>query len=337
MLRQIETKKLRPLLYGFSYDTSGAQSVTIGKDDVSSTADAGAGRITINHRIPGRRGCVSVGSAFTSVGNGAMCASNADTSLGSYSQFNMTDNTPTAVDGLGNGISLTYGTSNSDRVRPQLLKATFPKPRIVCASITSAGVVSQGSNDFACTKSATGVYTITFKRAFAKTPIVIGNIIDATGSYFTVTSVTAAGCVIATWNGTPTAADRAFHIWAIGSGGRDEVGRKMVPVMAPFRNPRLEAYRIDYTAGVPAYGLGGEDATGVPTDNGTGDFTIVFKEKFALAPIVVAAAATSGNVITLNSVSTTSARMVVFNAGGSAVDNINAHVFVLGSDSTDGF
>lgn len=336
MLREITTKKLRPVLYGFSFDTSGSQSVTIGKDDVSSTADPGAGRITINHRIPGRRGCVSVGSAFTSVGNGSMCASNPDSSLGSYSQFNMTESTPTATDGVGNGITLIYNSPTTDRVREQIVLGRFTKPRIAVANIASTGVVNSGINDFSCTKTATGTYTITFKRSFGKTPIVVVTPNDASISYATVTSVTAAGCVVATWTALPAAADRGFHLWVYGSAGRDEVGRKNVPVLAPFRLPRMEAYRVNYSGGTPSYGLGAEDATGNPTDNGTGDFTITFKEKFAQAPIIIAAAATSGNSVTLTSVTATSARMRVHNAAGVAAD-INAHVLVLGSDATDGY
>lgn len=337
MLREITTKKLRPILYGFSFDTSGSQSVTIGKDDVSSTADPGPGRITINHRVSGRRGCVSVGAAFTSVGNGSMCASNPDSTAGSYSQFNMTESTPTATDGVGNGISLIYQSTNTDRIREQLVLGRFSKPRIIVANIASSGTVNSGINDFACTKTATGVYTITFKRSFGKTPIVVATPNDASLSYATVTSVTASGCVVATWTAVPAAADRGFHIWVYGSAGRDEIGRKNVPVLAPFRLPRLEAYRVDFSAGVPGYGLGAEDATGAPTDNGgLGDFTITFKEAFKQAPIIIAAAATSGNAVTLTSVTATSARMTVHSAAGAAAD-VNAHVLVLGSDATDGF
>lgn len=336
MLREIATKKLRPILYGFSFDTSGSQSVTIGKDDVASTADPGAGRITINHRLSGRRGCVSVGAAFTSVGNGSMCASNPDSTAGSYSQFNMTESTPTATDGVGNGISLIYQSTNTDRIREHLVLGRFSKPRIIVANIASSGTVNSGINDFACTKTATGVYTITFKRSFGKTPIVVATCNDASLGFATVTSVTAAGCVVATWTAAPAAADRGFHIWVYGSAGRDEIGRKNVPVLAPFRLPRLEAYRVDYSAGTPSYAIGAGDATGNPTDNGTGDFTITFKEAFKQAPIIIAAAATSGHTVTLTSVTATTARMTVHSAAGAAAD-INAHVLVLGSDASDGF
>lgn len=335
MLREITTKKLRPVLYGFSFNTT-AQSVTIGKDDVSSTVDPGAGRITINHRLPGRRGCVSVGAAFTSVGNGSMCASNPDSSSGSYSQFNMTESTPTATDGVGNGISLIYQSTTTDRIREQMLLGRFSKPRIIAANIASTGAVNSGINDFSCTKGATGVYTITFKRSFGKTPIVVATCNDASLSFATVTSVTAAGCVVATWTAVPAAADRGFHIWVYGSAGRDEIGRKGVPVLAPFRLPRFEAYRVDYSFGVPSYAIGAQDATGNPTDNGTGDFTITFKEAFKQAPIIIAAAATSGHAVTLTSVTATTARMTVHTAAGAGAD-INAHVLVLGTDATDGF
>ena len=328
MLRQIQTDQSGLTIFPFGVTTP--STINFGRADLdfASIGSLAAGRINFNLEFPPRR-FTAVAAVYTSVANGGVASWSF---TGSQTVFlNWTDSTPTFAQGRGNALVF-GGTGDSlATTTPHVVYGSgYNAARLCGARITSAGVVSFGSTDFSCNKTATGAYTVTFKRAFSKPPIVIP-LADGTLAFPTIDSITETSCVIKTWNAAAVAADSAFHLMVYGGQGKDEIGRFPKPVMNSQRQPRLNQYYVTYSAGTPSYTIGGPQATGNPTDNGTGDFTITFAKPFRQIPVVAACTRTAGCGVRIVSVSTTSVRLLDTTAASAASDSDTA-VIVLGSD-----
>lgn len=330
MLREIKNSHLGPVL--IPIDTTSPSTINRGAADFvpSTIASAGTGRISVDYRVKAptnREVCLTL--PFQSIGNGAIATPNPI--YGQSFEMRTSENSPTATNGRAHGLILQWRSSITDVVTPQLVLGSGGSAmRLSGARVGSDGVLAFGKSDFTSAKTATGAYTITFKREFSSVPYVFATPATAT-RFVNIVAVTASQVTLTTWDGTPAAADAAFHLYVYGGQGRDEIGRFPKPVMNSQRKPRILGFRIDYSGGVPSYGLGGSDAVGVPTDNGTGDFTITFKTPFRQTPVVGASSEVFGHVVEIISASSTAIRCRTDDAGGGFLDG-KAHVMVLGSD-----
>jgi len=328
MLREIMTDQSGLTIYPFDVTTPG--TINFGRSDLnfSTIGSLGAGRINFDLEFSPRR-FTALAAIYTSVANGGVASWSF---TGSTTVFlNWTDSTPTFAQGRGNALVFAGTGDTLATVNPQTVVGSgFKAARLVGARIASDGSLTFGATDFSSVRTALGVYTITFKRAFSKPPIVIP-LANGSLAFPTIDSITSTGCVIRTWDAAAGAADAAFHLLVYGGQGSDEIGRFPKPVMNSQRMPRLNHYYVTYSGGTPSYTIGGPQATGVPTDNGVGDFTITFAKPFRQIPTIGACTRTAGAGVQIVSVSTTTLRLLVTTAAAAPSDSDTA-VVVLGSD-----
>jgi|GEM_PF-5137726 len=329
MLRELKNNHLAPFLVGF--DVTTPSTVNFGTADLvpSTITTGGVGRMNFNLRDPFRR-VVGLASPYQSVADGAIARF--DPTLGLNMGIGLTDNAaPSFANGRAVGLFLGWRNPQTDVTMAQLVQGLgFSAPRIMGGRFNTDGSVLQGAGDFTCVRTATGAYTVTFRNAFGRPPIVIPTVGTAT-QYANIVAVAANQVTITTWDATPSAADSVFHLLVYGGQGRDEVGRSPKPILNTQRAPRILGYRVDWSAGTPAYNIGGEDATGVPLDNATGDVTITFKTPFRKVPYVGLTANTAGLAASIVSVTATSLRALVYDQAGTAQDD-RLYAVVLGSD-----
>lgn len=102
-------------------------------------------------------------------------------------------------------------------------------------------------------------------------------------------------------------------------------------IKSPQRQMRMLHFRVDGT-GTASLLEGGLDAT--LTDNGVGDWTITFNEKFSRIPVVVGLSKTSATMIrcvpALGSV-----QVLGFQMDGTTASDLDCDIMVLGADVAD--
>ncbi len=97
------------------------------------------------------------------------------------------------------------------------IKGTQRLPRVLAFRVDGTGTASilEGSFDAALTDNGTGDYTLTFTKAFARTPVVVVTPIGASGDVIaTLDTISTTAVIINTWDGTDgtTAKDADFHV-----------------------------------------------------------------------------------------------------------------------------
>jgi carbon monoxide dehydrogenase subunit G len=112
-----------------------------------------------------------------------------------------------------------------------------------------------------------------------------------------------------------------------GDDSKDENWGMSRLVEVPQIKPRMECFRIS-GSGAASIALGSTDATLV--DNGTGDYSLTWTKAFAREPVVIVTAK-AGRAQVHSTATTTAARVLSFNAAGSATDD-DINVLVIGYD-----
>lgn len=338
MLRTVTQSHIRPRLIPLKFTiTASAVNYTMGRADTSATR-TGTGAATITYNTPFKRGAFVVYSQGTQ--NGGFCAGNEAT-------FGVTNCKPkilnadgtTPVDGAVDAIVLGYDNQTNDTgnlIAP--VKSTLDRSRIIWGRISgSSGNVIIGGSDFLCTRTGTGAYTITFKRAFGRAPAVIVTPVSASASVRPkVTNQTAAGCTVNLYDGTPNSVDAPYYICAVGTDSIQETGKCFYDLQNSQRHPRIVAFRFNMSAGVLSVFNNTSDLlSATKAATGTYDFTMKIPFKREYAVFCSTNNAGTPNIAQASSTSTTSTVQIVTRAAnGSALTDAVGHtdVIIIGSD-----
>jgi hypothetical protein len=330
MLRTIVNEHYRPRVVGLRYTTSGGTtaSVSTGVDNTKSATWTAAGSPLILMKEPFHRNCVVVGSHSdtTSIG-GYFIIANAPTATGI--QSGIRSNGGSQEEGSANALVFGWNNSSSTNCSPQDVLGTTAYPRIISGVMgTSTALVLVGAGDFTLTRPSTGTYTVTFKKAFSSTPVVVatGSTPNNTIRSARVTNVTATGCTVTLADNTNALANGFFHIVALGSDCRDSYGGRDKPLQNSQRKPRIIA--ATYNVG-GAMAVGAEDIT--LSTMATGDYQFIFKEPFKRAPTVIATSGSTRCEI-YEHPTATGCRIQTFTSGGSLADDSRVNFIVIGSD-----
>lgn len=336
MYSELSHAHIGALLQAFTF-TVASPTVTLGngKDDVSSSASASAGKVALTIRETGvfKRGPILLCSHGANVAGGGfgtidtLPASNVLTAE-LLSEAGAGDN------GTGYALALGWRMSNTNKGVAQLVKATFPRPVLVPMYVSSAGVVLSDLNAGTVVKNATGDYTVYFRPACSKAMAAVAVPVNATAYSAQIYALTGTSVNVKTFDTSNNAVDTAFVVLVALSKSYDLHGRGRNNILVPIRKARLVAGRVTVTAGTPAITIGG--ATGgidyAVTDNGVGDYTITFNKAFKRAPVVIPCSV--GSRVQLKSAaSTTAVTFASFNAGGAAADD-SFDFIAVGSDSS---
>jgi hypothetical protein len=334
MLREIVNKHVKPRIVPFQLTTTASTAtMNIGYGDYTVTrTGTGAGALVHRHGFY-RNGLILLSQGTT---NGGYAVYNTTAGENDNFLYSILDNAGAAAEGTAEGFCFGWDSSDLSLCKKQRVAATLNAPRIIWGKITgTTGATAIGIRDFSATRTAAGTYTVTFKKAFAFTPVVmVTGIATAAATTARITSKTAAGCTVLLAPQTGTATDADFYICAIGSDARSDAGRGRMPLQNSQRLPRIIACEITNTGGTPTLTIGGStggtDFTTL-TDNGAGDFSITVAEPFKREPAIFITTTTQRAQV--HSYAANVIRLQTRASGGAATDtNGVTHVFVIGTD-----
>lgn len=291
MLREVVNKHVKPRIVPFQVtSTASTATVDIGYGDYTATR-TGTGAITLTHRQGFSRNGIVI------LGQGSVISSyavyNSATADESAFPIELIADGGAAADGIMEGVCFGWDSSDLSICKKQRVAATQDAPRIIWGKVNgTTGAMTFGGSDFGCTRVSDGLYTITFKKAFGKTPVVFTTAINTSSTTSfpqRVFSKTAAGCSVQTATESGSANDANFYIAAIGTDGRSDSARGRLPLENSQRKPRIVAGQVTMASGTPTISIGG--ATGgadltTMTDNGAGDFSVTIAESFIREPAI---------------------------------------------------
>lgn len=321
----LRNRHLLPKLRGLTRTTTGSACTNdIGAQEYSAKSRTGTGASSHTFLQKYRRNCVCVAAVGANVADGG------------YATLGTCDVSGVALSSLGtagagddgtlHALILGWNNEYLYNTLPQEVRAYFHDGKIVRGRVTAAGTEGLGSGLYDVALSGVNTYTITFKPAFARVPVVIPTIIGATAGAYKIVSVTASRVVIETFNTSGTDTAIAFDFVAYGSASPNEIGLANADISIPGLKNEVIGGVINGSASTITIGSG--DFTLVK--NSTGDYTITFSRPFIDEPVVLLGG-TSGRVQLKSTPLSTAFTAVGFNAGGVAADDTALHFLVFGS------
>jgi len=247
----------------------------------------------------------------------------------------------TAVDGTFQAISFGFNSADLSLCQNQKVASSGNAERIIYCRVTgSSGAVVFGATDFRVTKTATGTYSVVFRRSFSQTPTVIPTGISTAGAADgRVTNLTAEGCTITMAAASTTPSDLDFYLVVVGQDSRSDAGREKSSIQSSQRKPRIVVGQITNTGGTPTLTVGGAtggiDFTNL-TDNGTGDFSVTIASPFARQPAIIVSS--TGQRANIHSFSNNIIRMQTRAGNGTLTDLTGVTSFLcIGTDVNEEF
>lgn len=337
MLRYIKNQHIKPFLLGGAVDlaTSGVPTFIHGSDDMNALTDIATGRVGMSMRTGFNRQFLEF---FTRV-NGA---SN-PTAHGIAGYLDLTnsscearirDNAGAVEDRDYNYLFCGWRSSNVDKTLLQQVLGTRHNQRLICAQVNSTGAIGLGGPTISVTKTSTGVYAVTFTRAFARQrPIVMVSPYSSgvASTTLIVSATTSASSITVNMFNAATGAaqDTSFMLIALGQDTNTLQGRQNDPITINFRKPRMLGFRITGSA-TPALAIGGVDGTVADAGAGTGDYLITFTNPFKQIPVCISTGLDPARA-QIHTATTTSVRVITSNAATTLTDS-DCNVLVIGSD-----
>ena len=331
MLRSIKYPYLDGILHPFQVNITGASAGvgSINAPLISSVSVASSAADVVLKGGTPPRPLISVSTAVSAAAVDTAVYTNPYPS-GTGLRTDIRDTSSNRLTGKVNILSLARYHKSDLRAFPlQSVQVRHLMPRVILARINADGTIASGKADIASVTKASSVYTITFKRAFARTPIVLATAINPSGAQRTA-GVAAEGAnqiQISTFNRT-TPTDVAFCLVVVGSDNPTQSFTTTRTVKHSFILPRLEAVKLSAVAGTWSIDQGG----GSLVKNATGDITYTYAKAFSRVPVIIGTG--ESHWLTLRDTPTAaSARFVTSQSNsGNAVDS-GATLFIFGWDS----
>lgn len=339
MLRTIKSHVGGARLLGFSATTAGSaiNTVQVGRQEGAFTNAVADSRISLAFKTPFARPPIVVacpGPSFA-VGGGVNLQAATTASVVTIQSFDATPSAAVgAVEALVVGYSNSSTTVNATKNNLfQSVSGNFQSAMIVSGQVAANGTKVIGGSTFTSVKNSDGNYTVTFTRAFGRTPVVVASVKAISGRRVQIESKSNNSFTVKTFSPTDTPADVIFNFVAYGSASIHEVRLdKGSEVQTGFRKPRLLAFRILISGGVPSVNIGA--GMGTVVDTGVGQITLNYTEPFAREPIVLVFVdnTVASSFPSLFTSSASSCLIETSNTGGSVGDRGEVNVIVIGSD-----
>tara|TARA_R110000868_G_scaffold321611_1_gene582625 strand:- start:932 stop:1960 length:1029 start_codon:yes stop_codon:yes gene_type:complete len=342
MLREVKNKHPKPRISPFQLTTtSGGVTVNQGYGDYTATRTAaGTGVLTARQGFS-RNGLFFATSGLTV---GSYAYYNAATNVAAAFTYKLVDEAGTAAEGSIDGFTFGWDNTDLSLCKQQRVSATQTSPRIIWGKVTgTTGAVAINAKDFSCTRTVAGTYTVTFTKAFGKTPVVMatgsGNSSTTVANNPIVTGKTAAGCTITIGDESPAAADGDFYILVIGSDSRSDSARGRMPLQNSQRKPRIVAGQVTMASGTPTISIGG--ATGgadliTIVDIGAGNFSVVIAESFIREPAIFLSSTTQRAEVKSYTAGVIDIKTKAANGNDTDVDGVT-NIFIIGTDVNETF
>jgi len=343
MLREVISKHIKPRIIPFQLTTTAS----------TATVDIGYGDFTVTRTAAGT-GVLSARQGFyrnalyfatQSVGLGGYATYNSTTSNNRTFPYSILNAAGSGVEGSCEGFCYGWDSPDLSLTSSQKVLCTQNNPRIIWGKVTgTTGAVAIGGSDFAVSRTSTGVYAITLKRAFGKTPVYMVTGVNASTTTVCplLSSKTASSVTVSMTDASGTLADSDFYIMALGVDSRSDAGRNRVILQNSQRKPRIIAGQITNTSGTPSFSIGattgGADFTSL-VDNGTGDFSFNATAIFKREPAIFLTSTTQRAQVRSNLAAVNGLiRIFTQNAAGSNtdVDGVT-NFFIIGSDDASSY
>lgn len=337
MLREVKNKHIKPRISPFKATVaSSVATINIGDGDFTGTS-SGTGLLSLASRQGfSRNGMVFVTSGTTV---GGYATYNSATNNSSTFPISLLSQAGVANDGTVDGFTFGWDSSDLSISKAQRVAATQSAPRCIWGKVTgTTGAVAIGGKDFSCTRTAAGVYSITYQPAFGKTPVVMvtgsGNTSTTVANRPTVSAQTAGSCTVTMAPESTTPTDGDFYIMVLGSDSRSDAGRGRMPLENSQRKPRIVAGQITMASGTPTLSIagatGGADLTTV-VDIGTGNFSVVIAESFIREPAIFLTTTTQSAEVKSYSAGVIDIKTKAANGNDTDVNGVT-NIFIIGSD-----
>jgi hypothetical protein len=337
MLREIKNNHCNPYWQSFSFTSTTAPSATtnIGVGDVTTLTRPGAGQVVPTLKMPYSSAAImAVTAGITSpiASAGHIAAAQTTTTL----VPGMHSGAGAAIDGGYEVFAFGWRSLDRSSAMPQRILSTKERERVIWGKISgSTGAVQIGNSDFTCTKPSTGVFNITFKRAFSRAPIIqiTGIFAAVSGNRIgRVTAKTASSCSVEFASRVPAVDDpTSFYVIVSGVDSAEEDCRQFAPINSTQRKPRIVAGRVAYSGGTPSIAIGTGDFTIV--DTAVGQCTITLTKPFA-REFAVCGAVRTGSRFNLETSNTASVMVVdcIATVSGALADPTSFDFIAIGSD-----
>ena len=338
MLRSIQLRHPEPRVVAFNLThTAGAPTLTRGEGDASLT-DNGTGDTTLTLKDPFARTPLMFVTPTVAIGDGSI--GNIVSSDNNDVRIKTSDSAGSGTDGNCHVAAFGFDSSLPGRIKNGKFSLTHNFIAGILAGFTVDGTgtaaITSGKFQGTLTDNGTGDYSVALKRKLGQSPIVLATATKATAAVANLVSASNSAVAIKTFDAAGAAVDSAFDFIVIGSSGKDKSGKHRRVIECPQRKPRIELFRITVTAGTPVLTIGSGGASIV--DNGVGDYTLTFTQKFARVPLAIANADSTHIVTTHPSVkSTTALQLNAWTNAGVAVDPGIIDILVLGYDTIQEF
>lgn len=189
MLRPIRSTQSSPRMIISSFTGAAGGATLLNGDNAYSVARSTQGVYAVTFRRPFTVGC-AVACNSANAGYSVSCTSNSNTG------FTLTNyNETTATDGVVHFMALGFDSIHKEIVPAQTIVSALPKPRFFPVQVNTSGAITVGAYDASVASGGTGVYNLTFKKAFGRVPVVVANATTA-GYNCAITACTRTGCAI---------------------------------------------------------------------------------------------------------------------------------------------
>lgn len=199
MLRNIKSTQSLPRMVISSFTGAADGATLLNGDNAYAVTRSSQGVYAVTFRSPFTVGC-AVACNSANAGYSVSCTSNANTG------FTLTNyNNTTATDGVVHFMALGYDSVHKEIVTPQTVVSALAKSRLIAIQVDTAGAITVGGYDATVASGGTGVYVLTFKKAFGCVPVVVANATTSAHNC-AVTACSRTGCSITVSDSTQTAA-----------------------------------------------------------------------------------------------------------------------------------
>lgn len=218
----------------------------------------------------------------------------------------------------------------------QSIRVGLDRPRYIGAKVTggAAAVYSIGYPDFlSLTVNGVGDYTLTFRKNFGLTPIVVPTLVGTAGG-IKVGTVSNSSVQILTSTAAGAAAHRDFYLHICGTLSTHEHFTKRRALKATHLEPELIGLHISVSGGTPSLSVGG--GYGTIADDGVGEFTFTLTTTPEKKRELIVIGNANNRVHIANS-DTNSFEIKCSDAAGTLEDPTDVNLLVLAYGQADEF
>ena len=260
MLREVRSPCIRPRLVGLRYTTSSSTAAIgtgVGSAKITSAA-TGSGVISFTRGF-GRRPIVVANASSLDIAAGGYVGGTTNTYATAIGNTLVTRNTAaTADDGTAHVVILGYDSRVPDvlpyTARNNVCRCDFDQGIVKCFKVdTTNSAITINARNATFVKNAPGDVTLTFRSAFASTPVAVATPYSSSCLICMIDTITSRSVGVKVYNKAGTLTDGVFYLLVLGDGQGPSERVAATPLYSDQRKPIIHGCSIVYVSGVPTF------------------------------------------------------------------------------------